>query len=107
RVVGASQAGLGTGQIVMGRGVRTPSSVDLGDLPPQIGLNLEAGIELDSRVEAVQGGFVLIDHLEGTPERSQNSGPLVAVFARVSKPAEGILVVMDGLAIEVQDACAI
>ena len=107
RAAGARQTGLGSTEAVVSRGVGAPPAMDLGDLAPQVGLHVRALLEIDRRPQVVHRGFVLGQHLERRAKRGQHFGAARPVGHRGAEPPDGVLVVVDGLAVQVQQPRAI
>ena len=107
RAAGARQTGLGSTEAVVSRGVGASPAMDLGDLAPQVGLHVRALLEIDRGPQVVHRGFVLGQHLERRAERGQHFGAARPVRRRGAEPPDGVLVIVDGLAVQIQEPRAI
>jgi len=67
----------------------------------------QAEFEIDGRTQTIHSRFVFGQDFECRAQRSQHFGASVAVRTSIAKTAERVFVVVDGFAVQVQNARAI
>jgi hypothetical protein len=78
--------------------------MDLRGLPPVVRLDLGTRFQLDRGMQAVERGFVFGQYLVCRAKRCQDLGALLPIRARVAEAPQSVFVVVDSLAVEVQDS---
>src|SRR5437879_12576851 len=78
--------------------------MNLGDLAPQVGFDFLTLLEVDGSAQAVHGRLVFVENLEGGAQGRQYFGAANTVGAGIPEPAQRVFVVVDRLAVQVQNA---
>src|SRR5437868_12133975 len=87
--------------------IHTLAAVDFRDLTPQVRLDVETRLELDRCLQTVERGVGFGEHLERGAQRGEHLAATLPIRTRVAEATKRVLVIMDGFAIEIQDACPI
>src|SRR5207248_7124995 len=94
----------GASQALICGGIGPAPTMDLGDLPPDIRLDRYARLELNGGLQLFERGFVLGQDLERGAQRRKNTRSDLPIVNRVPQTTQRVLVIVNRLAVQVQNA---